>query len=47
MALSESRRTESFWTESVITAAGGGPPLATVLLHSGVFKDSFPGYPGG
>jgi hypothetical protein len=45
VAMSESRRTESFWTRSAITAVGGGPVLATVLLHQGVFKDSYPEYP--
>ena len=45
--MSESRRTESFWTETSITPAGGGSQVATVMLHSGVFKDSFPGYPQG
>ena len=45
VGISESRRTESFWTETAITAAGGGPTLATVLLHQGVFKDSYPDYP--
>ena len=47
VAMSESRRTESFWTETSITPAGGGSQVATVMLHSGVFKDSFPGYPQG
>jgi hypothetical protein len=45
VGMSESRRTESFWTQTSITAAGGGPTLATVLLHQGVFKDSYPDYP--
>lgn len=45
VALGESRRTESFWTRTTISVAGGGLHVATVLLHSGVFKDSYPGYP--
>ena len=45
IGISESRRTESFWTESAITPAGGGTTIATVLLHQGVFKDSYPEYP--
>jgi hypothetical protein len=45
VGISESRRTESFWTETAITPAGGGTTIATVLLHQGVFKDSFPDYP--
>ena len=45
VGISESRRTESFWTQSAITPAGGGTTIATVLLHQGVFKDSFPDYP--
>ena len=45
VGLSESRRTESFWTRTTISPAGGGPLLASVLLHQGVFKDSYPHYP--
>lgn len=45
VGISESRRTESFWTETAITPASGGRTIATVLLHQGVFKDSFPDYP--
>ena len=45
VGISESRRTESFWTQSAITPAGGGTTIATVLLHQGVFKDSYPDYP--
>jgi len=45
VGMSESRRTESFCTSTSITAVGGGPTLATVLLHQGVFKDSYPDYP--
>jgi hypothetical protein len=45
VGFSASRRTESFWTETAITPAGGGTTIATVLLHQGVFKDSYPDYP--
>jgi hypothetical protein len=44
---SESRRTESFRTETALTPAVGGRTIATVLLHQGVFKDSFTDYPRG
>ncbi len=42
--LSQSRRVESYWTRSTLTNASTGEHTATVLLHSGVFKDSYPGY---
>ena len=45
VGISESRRTESFWTETAITPAGGGRTIATVLLHQGPFEDSFPDSP--
>jgi hypothetical protein len=45
VGLSQSRRTESYWTRSTVTDADSGAPVAAVLLHSGVFKDSYPGYP--
>ena len=45
VALGESRRTESYWTRTVLTDDADGTPTAEVLLHQGVFKDSFPGYP--
>ena len=45
VGIGESRRTESFWTRTTISAAGGGPVLASVLLHQGVFKDSYPHSP--
>jgi hypothetical protein len=45
VGLSQSRRTESYWTRSTITEAGRDDVVAEVLLHSGVFKDSFAGYP--
>ena len=45
VGLSQSRRTESYWTRSTITEAGRDDVVAEVLLHSGVFKDSYAGYP--
>ena len=45
VGLSQSRRTESYWTRSTITEVGGDDVVAEVLLHSGVFKDSYAGYP--
>ena len=45
VALGESRRTESYWTRTVLTDDADGTPTAEVLLHQGVFKDSFPEYP--
>ncbi len=46
VALAESRRTESYWTVSTLIDEATETPTAEVLLHSGVFKESFPGYPG-
>jgi hypothetical protein len=45
VGLSESRRTESYWTRTSLIDADTGTPAADVLLHSGVFKESFAGYP--
>lgn len=45
VGLGQSRRTESYWTRTVIREPGAESPVAQVLLHSGVFKDSYPGYP--
>jgi hypothetical protein len=45
VGLGQSRRTESYWTRSTLTDESTGRPAAVVLLHSGVFKDSYPGYP--
>jgi hypothetical protein len=45
VGLSQSRRTESYWTRSTLTDLSTGRVTAVVLLHSGVFKDSYPGYP--
>jgi hypothetical protein len=45
VGLSQSRRTESYWTRTTLTDADSGALVATVLLHSGVFKESYPDYP--
>ncbi len=39
----QSRRTESYWTRSTLTDMSTGRETVSVLLHSGVFKDSYPG----
>ena len=44
VAMGASKRTESFWTRT--TLFDGDVAVAEVLLHQGVFKESFPGYPG-
>ena len=44
VALGASRRTESYWTRT--TLFHGAHAVAEVLLHQGVFKASYPGYPG-
>jgi hypothetical protein len=45
-----SKRTESWWTNTTLFDASPGAdrslPVAKVLLHQGVFKASFEGYPG-
>jgi len=41
----QSRRTESYWTKTVLSDTDTGEAAAVVLLHSGVFKESYPGYP--
>lgn len=45
VGLSQSRRTESYWTRTTLTDASSGRVAANVLIHSGVFKQSYPGYP--
>jgi len=47
VAIGQSRRVESYWTESRLVDADTGRHVATVLLHQGVFKDSYAGYPNG
>ncbi len=44
VALSQSRKVESHWVRSSLTAADGRH-VADVLLHSGVFKASYADYP--
>lgn len=45
VGLGQSRRTESYWTKSTLRDVESGTTVAVVLLHSGVFKESYPGYP--
>jgi hypothetical protein len=45
VGLGQSRRTESCWTRTTLVDATTGTPTAVVLLHSGVFKESYPDYP--
>jgi hypothetical protein len=44
VAVGQSRRTESYWTRTRL-ADPTGQLVATVLLHQGVFKASYAGYP--
>lgn len=44
VALGESRRTESYWTATTVCSPDGAA-VAEVLLHEGVFKESYPDYP--
>lgn len=45
VGLGQSRRTESQWVRTDVTDATSGDLVAHVLLHSGVFKESYAGYP--
>ena len=45
VAISQSRRTESYWIETLLTDLSSGAAVASVVLHSGVFKESYAGYP--
>ncbi len=45
VAMGESRRTESYWVSSDLVDVETDVAVANVLLHSGVFKDSYPDYP--
>lgn len=45
VGLGQSRRVESYWTESRVFDVETGHHTATVLLHQGVFKASYPDYP--
>ena len=44
VAMGQSRRVESYWTRSSIADIDGAS-VADVLLHQGVFKASYEGYP--
>jgi hypothetical protein len=45
VGLGQSKRVESYWTESTLTDAETGMHAATVVLHQGVFKASYAEYP--
>ena len=45
VALAQSRRTESYWVRNTLVDEATETPTAEVLLHSGVFKASYPDYP--
>lgn len=45
VGLGEGRRTESHWVRTDVTDGESGEIVAQVLLHSGVFKESYSGYP--
>jgi hypothetical protein len=45
VGIGQSRRVESWWTETTLTDVESGLHAATVLLHQGVFKASFADYP--
>ncbi len=45
IALGQSRRTESYWTLTTLTDDETDLVAARVLLHQGVFKDSYADYP--
>ncbi|HEX2316120.1 MAG TPA: hypothetical protein VHJ17_20430 [Thermomonospora sp.] len=45
LAVGESRRVESSWIRTSVTCQETGTQVAEVLLHQGVFKGSYPGYP--
>jgi hypothetical protein len=41
VALSGSKRTESYWTRTCVYRPGGNEPLATMLLNQATLKDSY------
>lgn len=45
VGIGQTKRVESYWTESSLTDAETGIHAATVLLHQGVFKASYAEYP--
>jgi hypothetical protein len=45
IGLTQSRRTESYWVRNTLVDVATDVRVAEVLLHNGVFKDSYPDYP--
>ena len=45
VGVGQTKRVESYWTETTLTDAETGAHAATVLLHQGVFKASYAEYP--
>ncbi len=45
IGLGQSRRTESYWTRTTLTDTSTDRVTAEIVLHSGVFKESYPNYP--
>lgn len=45
VGIGQGRSVESYWIESTLDEAGSDRRVATVLLHQGVFKASYAGYP--
>jgi hypothetical protein len=43
VGIGQSKRVESYWTESRLVDTDTGRHAATVVLHQGVFKDSYDG----
>jgi hypothetical protein len=41
LGFGESRRTESFWTQTLVRAPGSADILASVLLHTGILRESY------
>ena len=44
LAVGQSRQVESYWVETTVRRSSG-EAVASVLLHSGVFKASYADYP--
>ncbi len=45
VGVGQSRRTESYWVRTTVTDTEEDREVATVVLHSGVFKESYADYP--
>lgn len=45
LAVGQSRKVESHWVETTVVDVATDAPVASVLLHSGVFKASYADYP--